>query len=65
MKKFTKSEFEHHLVDQLASEYGTTLEVATNQQIYRTLALIVRQIMSNEHKRFQSKVLATGSKQVY
>ena len=65
MKKFTKSEFEHQLVDQLASEYGTTLGVASNQQIYRCLALIVRRIMSDEHKRFQSRVLSTGTKQVY
>ena len=65
MKQFTKAEFEQQLIEQLDSEYSTSLDSATNQNIYGALALIARKLMSNEHKHFQSKVLGTGSKRVY
>ena len=53
------------LQDKLTNEYGVELNVASNQQIYRSLALICRQMMSENHKKFQSKAIGTGSKQVY
>ncbi len=65
MTKYTKKEFEQLLKQKLNSEYGTTLDVASNQQIYRTLALIARRMMSDQHKRFQSRAYGTGTKQVY
>lgn len=61
----TTKEFAKILQDKLTSEYGVDLSVASNQQIYRSLALICRQIMSENHKKFQSKAIGTGSKQVY
>ncbi len=65
MTQYTKKEFEHMLKDRLNSEYGTTLDVASNQQIYRVLALIARRLMSDQHKKFQSRAYGTGTKQVY
>ena len=51
----TSKEFGKLLQDKLTSEYGVELSVASNQQIYRSLALICRQMMSENHKKFQSK----------
>ena len=51
----TSKEFGKILQDKLTSEYGVELNVASNQQIYRSLALICRQMMSENHKKFQSK----------
>ena len=65
MKHYSVKEFDKLLRDKLTSEYGVSLEVASNQQIYRALALISRQMMSDQHKKFLSKVLANGEKQVY
>ena len=61
----TTKEFAKILQDKLTSEYGVDLSVASHQQIYRALALICRQMMSENHQKFQSKAIGTGSKQVY
>ena len=61
----TSKEFGKLLQDKLTSEYGVELSVASNQQIYRSLALICHQMMSENHKKFQSKAIGTGTKQVY
>ena len=61
----TKKEFSRLLQNKLTSEYGVELAVASNQQIYRSLALICRQMMSDNHKKFQARAIGSGSKQVY
>jgi glucan phosphorylase len=61
----TTKEFAKILQDKLTSEYGVDLSVASKQQIYRSLALICRQMMSENYKKFQSKAIGTGTKQVY
>ena len=63
--KFTKKEFEKILKDKVVSECGVTLDVASAEQIYRCMAMIVRQIMSDRQKQFQAKTLGEGKKQVY
>ena len=63
--KYTKREFEQLLKDKLMSECNVTLDMASADQIYRCLAMITRQIMSDRQKQFQSKVLGEGKKQVY
>ena len=63
--KYTKREFEKMLKDSLMSECNVTLDTASADQIYRCLASITRQIMSDRQKRFQAKVLGEGKKQVY
>ena len=63
--KYTKREFEKMLKDTLMSECNVTLEAASADQIYRCLASITRQLMSDRQKKFQSKLLGEGKKQVY
>ena len=63
--KYTKREFEKLLKDKLMSECNVTIDAASADQIYRCLAMITRQIMSDRQKRYQSKVLGEGKKQVY
>ena len=63
--KLTKKEFEKILKDKVVSECGVTLDVASAEQIYRCMAMIVRQIMSDCQKQFQAKTLGEGKKQVY
>ena len=63
--KYTKREFEKLLKDKLTSECNVTLDTASADQIYRCLASVTRQIMSDRQKQFESKVLGQGKKQVY
>ena len=63
--KYTKREFEKLLKDKLMSECNVTTDAASADQIYRCLAMITRQIMSDRQKQYQSKVLGEGKKQVY
>ena len=63
--KLTKKEFEKILKEKVVSECGVTLDVASAEQIYRCMAMIVRQIMSDRQKQFQAKTLGEGKKQVY
>ena len=63
--KYTKREFEKLLKDKLMSECNVTIDAASADQIYRCMAMIVRQIMSDRQKQYQSKVLGEGKKQVY
>lgn len=63
--KCTKREFEKLLKDKLMSECNVTIDAASADQIYRCLAMITRQIMSDRQKQYQSKVLGEGKKQVY
>ena len=49
----TTKKFAKILQDKLTSEYGVDLSVASHQQIYRALALICRQMMSENHQKFQ------------
>ena len=63
--KYTKREFEKLLKDKLMCECNVTIDAASADQIYRCLAMITRQIMSDRQKQYQSKVLGEGKKQVY
>ena len=63
--KYTKREFEKLLKDKLMSECNVTIDAASADQIYRCLAMITRQIISDRQKQYQSKVLGEGKKQVY
>ena len=63
--KYTKREFEKLLKDKLMSECNVTIDAASADQLYRCLAMITRQIMSDRQKQYQSKVLGEGKKQVY
>ncbi|MEG0395721.1 MAG: glycogen/starch/alpha-glucan phosphorylase [Oscillospiraceae bacterium] len=63
--EFTKEEFEKLLVGKLYSEFSIDLDSATDEQIYRAMALIVRSIMSAKRKRFMARTYGSNTKQVY
>ena len=61
----TKKEFDKLLADKLFSEFATDLASATDEQIYRALALIVRGMLSAKRKSFMSRTYGANGKQVY
>lgn len=63
--KVTKKELDKMISDQLTSEFSVDFNSATDDQIYRALALITRNIMSERHKRFMARTYGTNGKQVY
>ncbi len=65
LSKPTKQECEKMLRATLTNEYGVDLDLASNAQIYRALAILCRRRMSQQHKKFQAKVCGAGKKQVY
>ena len=65
MAKYSKREFDKLLKDKLLSECGASLEMASADQIYRCLAMLTRQIMSDRQKEFVAKTAGQGKKQVY
>ena len=54
----TSKEFGKLLQDKLTSEYGVELSVASNQQIYRSLALICRQMIVRTTRSSSPRPLA-------
>ena len=65
MQKYTKKEFDKLLRSALKSESSTELGEASLEQVYRAMAMVIRQIMSDNHKIFLSRTLGAGNKQVY
>ncbi|MFQ9900747.1 MAG: glycogen/starch/alpha-glucan phosphorylase [Ruthenibacterium sp.] len=63
--KMTKKEFDKLLADKLFSEFSVDFGSATDEQIYRALALIVRGMLSAKRKRFMSRTYGANGKQVY
>ncbi|MEG2054546.1 MAG: glycogen/starch/alpha-glucan phosphorylase, partial [Oscillospiraceae bacterium] len=62
---YSKEEFEKLFFEQLQSNFTTVLADATDDQIYRTLALTLRRLLSARHKRFVAKTYGQNGKQVY
>ena len=62
---YTEQQFDTLLREKLFGEFGVKLEEASNQQIYRALALLVRQRLSDDRKRFMARTYGNNSKQVY
>ena len=63
--KITAKSFEKMLEDKLFSEFAIDIASATDEQLYRALALIVRGMLSRKRKEFMARTYGTGSKQVY
>ncbi len=64
-KSMSKKEFEKILTDKLFTEFAVDYQTATDDQIYRTLALICRSISSERRKRFMARTYGSNGKQVY
>ena len=62
---YSKKEFEKMMAEKLFSEFSIDMASATNEQIYRALALVVRGLLSAKRKRFMSRTYGANGKQVY
>ncbi len=63
--KMTAKEFDKLLTEKLFSEFAVTMDVATDEQIYHAMALIVRGMLSQKRKQFISRTYGANGKQVY
>ncbi len=64
-EQFTVAQLDHMLTEALQRDYSTTPENASEETIYRALAGICRQVMSNRHKTYLAKTFGENKKQVY
>ncbi|MDD3429714.1 MAG: glycogen/starch/alpha-glucan phosphorylase [Oscillospiraceae bacterium] len=64
-KAYSKAEFAELLKNKLYSEFSVDTASATDAQLYRALALVVRSILSHKRKRFISRTYGANGKQVY
>ena len=62
---FVKKEFEKLLTEKLFNEFAIDIASATDEQIYRALALIARGMLSEKRKRFIARTYGANGKQVY
>lgn len=62
---YSKKEFEKMMKEKLFSEFSIDMASATNEQLYRALALVVRGLLSDKRKRFMSRTYGSNGKQVY
>ncbi len=63
--KMSKKEFDKTLSEKLFTEFNVDYLNATDDQIYRALALICRSTMSERRKHFMAKTYGCNEKQVY
>lgn len=63
--KYSKEEFEKILTTKLYSEFSIDFDSATDEQIYRALAMIIRTQMSAKRKKFMARTYGSNAKQVY
>ncbi len=61
----TAKEFENLIKDTLYHEFSTDIKNASYDDIYKSIAMNVRQIMSDRQKVFAAKANGQGAKQVY
>ena len=65
-QKITAKELDRLLRDTLHSEFSQDdLPSATDDQMYRALALVTRRILSERRKKFMAQTYGENAKQVY
>ncbi len=62
---YTDKEFEKILEQRLDNDFNTDLEKATENEIYRALAHISRDMLSDKRKQFIARTYGENQKQVY
>ncbi len=67
MEKFTmtKKQANEVITSKLSRYYGVTLAEATNEQIYKAVAMMVRDILLEKRKSYHDKVKENKAKKVY
>lgn len=64
-KVMTKNEAKEILSGKLSRYFGVTLKDANTEQIYKAVAMTVRDILLEKRKRYHDKIKAEKSKRVY
>ncbi|MCR5150994.1 MAG: glycogen/starch/alpha-glucan phosphorylase [Clostridiales bacterium] len=65
MADLTKQELKETMISMLSHNYGVTPEEATDEQIYKILATILRDECRKNRRAFEKKSKAAGQKQIY
>ena len=61
----TKKEAEEIISGKLSRYFGITLQEATNEQLYKAVAMTVRDILLEKRKRYHDKIKENKAKRVY
>lgn len=61
----TEKEFEEKLVDILGDQSRTTIEKASDKQIYEAITQIIVKLLKDKRRKFVNKIHSEGKKQVY
>lgn len=61
----TEKEFEEKLVDVLGDQSRTTIEKASDKQIYEAITQIIVKLLKDKRRKFVNKIHSEGKKQVY
>ncbi len=61
----TEKEFEEKLVDILGDQSRTTLDKASDKQIYEAITQIIVKLLKDKRRKFVNKIHSEGKKQVY
>ncbi len=65
MKQHTKEELLKALEDNLSRYYSVSFQEATNEQMYETLSMTIRDLLLIQKKEFRKKAKQSQSKRVY
>ncbi|MCC8192921.1 MAG: glycogen/starch/alpha-glucan family phosphorylase [Ruminococcus sp.] len=61
----TEKEFEEKLIDTLGDLSRTTIDKASDKQIYEAITTIIVKLLKDKRRKFVNKVHSAGKKQVY
>ena len=61
----TKTQLEEMLSSKLSHFFGVSPKDATNEQFYRALSIIVRDMVRDSRRAFDAKSMEAGQKKVY
>ena len=61
----TKAQAKEQIEAKLSHFYGVSVEEATNEQFYKAVATIVREMMHERSREFKEEALKKGAKKVY
>ena len=63
--KLTVPQIKDQIRDKLSHVFGVSLENATDEEYYKAVVLIVRELLSKGRAEFVQNAEKTGTKQVY
>ena len=64
-KKITQAELKEMISGKLSHLFGVSTKDATNEQYYRVLSTIARDMVRDSRRAFDAKSLEAGQKKVY